>query len=121
MVAYLEGRDYFGGFFGFRLGRQYVIDPLGWWSFDGALARLSTPVFFAVEAYGGFEQRGRVACPAGYISFSPPMGFMEAIGTSLLSISIRSFSRNRSSRRPTDCQFTVRDSIFSRQVSAIAK
>lgn len=58
MYAYLEGRNYFGGWFGFRLGRQYVADMLGWWSFDGGLVRLTTPAFFQVEAYGGFEQRG---------------------------------------------------------------
>lgn len=58
MTAYVEGRNYAGGLLGFRLGRQYVFDPLGIWSFDGALVRLSTPAYFAVEAYGGFEQRG---------------------------------------------------------------
>jgi hypothetical protein len=58
MMAYVEGRGYAGGLVGFRLGRQYVVDPLGWWSFDGGLVRLSTPVHFAVEAYGGAEQRG---------------------------------------------------------------
>lgn len=60
MTAYVEGRNYFGGLVGFRLGRQYVMDPLGFWSFDGALARLTTPAHFAVEAYGGFEQRAGV-------------------------------------------------------------
>ena len=58
MYAYVEGRNYFDGFVGFRAGRQYVTDSLGWWSFDGGLARLTTPVFVAVEVYGGFEQRG---------------------------------------------------------------
>jgi len=58
MYAYLEGYGYLGGLAGFKLGRQYVTDALGWWSFDGALLRLTTPVFFQVEAYAGFEQRG---------------------------------------------------------------
>jgi hypothetical protein len=58
MYAYLEGRNYLGGLLGFRLGRQYVADALGFWSFDGALARVTTPVFLQFEAYGGFEQRG---------------------------------------------------------------
>jgi hypothetical protein len=58
MMAYVEGQNYAHGLVGFRLGRQYVIDPLGWWSFDGGLVRLTTPAHFAVEAYGGSEQRG---------------------------------------------------------------
>jgi hypothetical protein len=58
MYAYLEGRNYAGGFLGFRLGRQYVVDPLGFWSFDGALVRVTTPVFLQFEALAGFEQRG---------------------------------------------------------------
>ncbi|HVU00174.1 MAG TPA: hypothetical protein VHE30_00430 [Polyangiaceae bacterium] len=58
MMAYVEGRNYAGGHVGFRLGRQYVVDPLGFWSFDGALVRLDTDAFVAFEAYGGFEQRG---------------------------------------------------------------
>jgi hypothetical protein len=57
MYAYLEGQRYFGGLVGFRLGRQYQMDSLGFWSFDGALVSLSTPVFLRLEAYGGFEQR----------------------------------------------------------------
>lgn len=58
MYAYLEGQNYVNGLVGFKAGRQYVVDSLGWWSFDGGLVRLTTPVFFQVEAYGGFEQRG---------------------------------------------------------------
>lgn len=58
MFAYVEGRRFFRGLFGFKIGRQYVADALGWWSFDGGLARLTTPVFVAVEAYGGLEVRG---------------------------------------------------------------
>jgi hypothetical protein len=57
MYMYLEGERYFGGLVGFRVGRQYLMDMLGFWSFDGALVSLSTPVFLRVEAYGGFEQR----------------------------------------------------------------
>jgi hypothetical protein len=58
MYAYLEGRKLLGGWLGFRLGRQYVTDALGWWAFDGGLVRLTTPVFFAAEVYGGLEERG---------------------------------------------------------------
>jgi len=58
MYGYVEGRRYFGGVFGFRLGRQYVTDALGWWSFDGGLAKVTTPFYVALETYAGLEQRG---------------------------------------------------------------
>lgn len=58
MYAYLEGERYFNGYFGFRVGRQYVFDTLGFWSFDGGLVSLSTPGNLVFEAYAGFEQRG---------------------------------------------------------------
>lgn len=58
MYAYVEGRNLLKGWLGFRAGRQYVVDTLGWWSFDGALARITTPFFVQAEVYGGFEQRG---------------------------------------------------------------
>jgi len=58
LYGYVEGRNLWGGWFGFRLGRQYVADALGWWSFDGALGRVTTPFFVQLEAYGGLEQRG---------------------------------------------------------------
>jgi hypothetical protein len=58
MYAYLEGERYFNGYFGFKVGRQYVMDTLGFWSFDGALLSLSTPQNLLFEAYAGFEQRG---------------------------------------------------------------
>ncbi len=61
MYAYVEGRSLFKGWLGFRAGRQYVVDTLGWWSFDGALARVTTPFFVQAEVYGGFEQRGGLA------------------------------------------------------------
>ncbi len=58
MYAYVEGRRFLNGVAGFKLGRQYVTDVLGWWSFDGGTVRATTPFFVAVEAYGGLEQRG---------------------------------------------------------------
>jgi hypothetical protein len=58
MYAYLEGERYFDGYVGFRVGRQYVFDTLGFWSFDGALVSLSTPANLTFEGYAGFEQRG---------------------------------------------------------------
>jgi hypothetical protein len=58
MYGYLEARRLFGGALTLRAGRQYVVDPLGWYAFDGALARVITPAYVALEAYGGFEVRG---------------------------------------------------------------
>jgi hypothetical protein len=58
VYGYVEGRDLAHGWLGFRLGRQVVSDVLGWWSFDGALVRLTTPAHVRAEVYGGFEQRG---------------------------------------------------------------
>jgi hypothetical protein len=57
MYAYLEGERYLDGSLGFRLGRQYVADVLGWWSFDGAEVTLAAPAYVRLEAYAGFEQR----------------------------------------------------------------
>jgi len=58
MYAYLEGQRYLGGYFSFRLGRQYVFDTLGFWSFDGGLVTVNTPANLLFEAYAGLEQRG---------------------------------------------------------------
>lgn len=58
MYGYVEGRKLLGGWFGFKLGRQYTTDALGWWSFDGGSVRVTTPFFLAVEALGGLEVRG---------------------------------------------------------------
>ncbi|HEX7603353.1 MAG TPA: hypothetical protein VF316_17160, partial [Polyangiaceae bacterium] len=73
MYAYVEGRRLLHGVLGFKLGRQYQIDPLGYWSFDGASVRLTTPVFVAVEAYGGLEVRGG-------LPLSGPIGRYERDG-----------------------------------------
>ncbi|MGH7279902.1 MAG: hypothetical protein ACRELY_00125 [Polyangiaceae bacterium] len=58
MYGYIEGRRFAKGWLNFKLGRQYVTDALGWWSFDGGEAKITTPLFFSVEAYGGLEVRG---------------------------------------------------------------
>lgn len=58
MYAYVEGRNVANGWLGFRAGRQYVSDVLGWWSFDGGLVRITTPYYVQAEVYGGLEQRG---------------------------------------------------------------
>jgi hypothetical protein len=57
MYAYLEGQRHLGGLLAFRLGRQFVVDAMGFWSFDGALVALETPVFVRLELTGGIEQR----------------------------------------------------------------
>jgi hypothetical protein len=58
MYAYIEGRRLASGWLGFKLGRQYVTDVLGWWSFDGGSVVVTTPYFVKAELYGGLEQRG---------------------------------------------------------------
>jgi hypothetical protein len=73
MYAYVEGRRFFKGLLGFKIGRQYVTDALGWWSFDGGQVRVTTPAYFAVEAYGGLEVRGG-------LPFSGSVGRWEADG-----------------------------------------
>ncbi len=65
MYAYLEGRRLLRGWLGFRAGRQYVVDPLGWWSFDGALVKVTSPYHVAFEGYGGFEVRGGLPLSTG--------------------------------------------------------
>lgn len=65
MYGYLEGRGLGGGWFDFRAGRQYLTDVLGWWSFDGALTRVTTPWYFDLETYGGLEQRGGLPLSTG--------------------------------------------------------
>ncbi len=73
MYAYVEGRRFLKGILGFKIGRQYVTDALGWWSFDGGQFRVTTPAYFAVEAYGGLEVRGG-------LPFSGSVGRWEADG-----------------------------------------
>jgi hypothetical protein len=58
MYGYVEGRRFLHGWLGFKAGRQYVVDGLGWYSFDGGEVKVTTPYFFAVEGYGGLEVRG---------------------------------------------------------------
>jgi hypothetical protein len=58
MYGYIEGRNLAHGLLGFKLGRQYVTDALGWWAFDGGLVRITTPFYVQAELYAGLEQRG---------------------------------------------------------------
>jgi acyl-coenzyme A thioesterase PaaI-like protein len=69
MYGYLEGRNFAHGTVGFRVGRQYTMDSLGWWSFDGGLVRIASPWHVGVEAYGGLEQRGGL--PVSLPRFEP--------------------------------------------------
>jgi len=57
MAAYVDAQGYADGWLGARAGRQYLVDALGWWSFDGALLTVSTPAYVRLEAYGGYEHR----------------------------------------------------------------
>lgn len=65
MYAYVEGRNLARGWMGFRLGRQYMSDVLGWWSFDGGMVRVTTPFYVQAELYGGLEQRGGLVLSTG--------------------------------------------------------
>lgn len=65
MYAYVEGRNLARGWMGFRLGRQYVSDVLGWWSFDGGVVRVTTPFYLQAELYGGLEQRNGLVLSTG--------------------------------------------------------
>lgn len=65
MYAYVEGRNLARGWMGFRLGRQYVSDVLGWWSFDGGVVRVTTPFYVQAELYGGLEQRNGLLLSTG--------------------------------------------------------
>jgi hypothetical protein len=58
MFAYLDARGLVDRSVDLRLGRQYVTDPLGWWSFDGVLLRVGARRYVELETYAGFEQRG---------------------------------------------------------------
>jgi hypothetical protein len=58
MYAYVEGTRFLHGTTGFKIGRQYQTDVLGWWSFDGADVKVTTPFYVQLEGYGGLEQRG---------------------------------------------------------------
>lgn len=40
------------------LGRQVVMDELGWWSYDGAKIAFSPAGLFEISGFAGYEQRG---------------------------------------------------------------
>lgn len=55
--AYLDVHRLGGAALSARLGRQYLVDPLGWWSFDGARLDAQTPAPLTLSAFAGVEQR----------------------------------------------------------------
>ncbi|MGC4091892.1 MAG: hypothetical protein QM756_29225 [Polyangiaceae bacterium] len=57
MYAYFDGRGFVNGLFNLRFGRQYLIDALGYWSFDGALVEAMLPIRLMLSGFVGFEQR----------------------------------------------------------------
>lgn len=56
--GWIDGQGFLGGWLDFRLGRQFIVDPLGWSSFDGGLVRVQTPWFVRIEGHGGIQVRG---------------------------------------------------------------
>lgn len=67
MYGYIDAQRLVGGHLDLKLGRQYTTDALGWWSFDGALARGNTR-YVALEALGGFEVREGLPFSTGRFS-----------------------------------------------------
>ena len=55
--AFLEVSGLARGRVDLRAGRQLMVDPLGFFLFDGGLARLNLGEVASVEAYGGWETR----------------------------------------------------------------
>ena len=56
--GYVQSGGLLGGVGGFTLGRQVVVNELGWWSFDGAKISLIPTQLVELAAYAGYEQRG---------------------------------------------------------------
>ncbi len=90
LYGYLEGRA-IGRFIDFRLGRQFEMSGLDFYTFDGAWVRARTPAHVAVEAFGGqqvdgtalfgfptFELDGTQGTPAD-ASHSPVVGAAFAL------------------------------------------
>jgi hypothetical protein len=58
--AYLDARGLGGDALALRVGRQYVVDALGWWSFDGARVTVRAPVPIELTGLVGYEPRDAV-------------------------------------------------------------
>jgi hypothetical protein len=57
MYAYLDAAGLCSGALGFRLGRQLVVDPIGFFAFDGARISLSLPLELELGGFAGVEPR----------------------------------------------------------------
>lgn len=57
MYAYLDATGLLSGALGFRLGRQLLVDPLGFFALDGARLAFSLPLALEVGGYAGVEPR----------------------------------------------------------------
>jgi hypothetical protein len=55
--AYIDGEGLLGRVVDLRLGRQFVVDPLGFFVFDGARVQVHLGARARVELYGGLETR----------------------------------------------------------------
>lgn len=67
MQAYVEGRRLWG-WVNVRLGRQLTWDLLDLRGLDGVWLSAQTPLYFAVDAWGGLSQNGALPIdPAGYV------------------------------------------------------
>jgi len=74
LYAYLSGRNLFS-FLDFDAGRQFVVDLVDFFHFDGVRLAVNTPWYFGVEAYAGYEVR--VGASLGPSAFDLP-GVAEA-------------------------------------------
>ena len=66
MYGYLEG-ERLGGHIDLRLGRQFEMSGLDFYTMDGGWIRGRTPAYLAFEVFGGFEVKGAHAL--GYPNF----------------------------------------------------
>lgn len=57
LYGYVAAEALLDGALDVRVGRLLEVDALDWYSFDGAKARVVTPLGFAVEGFGGLRVR----------------------------------------------------------------
>ncbi len=63
--AYLDGTGFFRGRADVRFGRQMVVDPMGFFLFDGARVRLHLGSAVSLDTYGGLESRAGFPLSSG--------------------------------------------------------